>query len=83
MRYTFRQFARIAKKHGFAFEPCDNPAIGRYDLFSNEKAPGVTATYETLEEASGDIAVIAGGGNPLTGDPAPSSRADGMYPQLV
>jgi hypothetical protein len=61
-RYTLAQFARIAKQHGFAFEKMSHR---RYDLFSNERAPGITASYETLEEAAGDIGTLAAGGNPL------------------
>lgn len=59
-----KDFAKLAKKHGFCFERANRC----YELCSNKRAPGVTAEYDTLDEALPDMTIIAEGGNPLTNE---------------
>lgn len=64
-RAAFDNFASIAKENGFCFERTGGRSP-RYELFSNERALGTAAEYDTLDEAHADIWEIKNGGNPLT-----------------
>lgn len=64
----FADLEGLCISHGFVFERCSS-ATGKYELFSNEHAPGTTGVYETLEEAWQDISSLQQDMNPLTGAP--------------
>lgn len=61
LKMRFNDLREVAKAHGFVFERTNRG----YELFSNERALGVTAEYDTLDEALPDMTIIAEGGNPL------------------
>lgn len=60
----FDALAAVAVAHGFGFERNGR----KFELFSNEFAPGVTEEYESLAEALPDISTLAEGGNPLNSE---------------
>lgn len=60
-RLTLAYVAQVAESKGFTVERC-----GRcYELFSNDKAPGVVGVYDSLEQAWGDVEQLLKGINPL------------------
>lgn len=67
-RILFDDIEGLCVAHGFNFERC-RTSSGKYELFSNEHAPGVTGVYQTLEEAWNEISVLQQDMNPLTGAP--------------
>lgn len=66
--HTFDSLCKTAENHGFYLEWNDSDGEGggnNYELWSNERAPGITGVYETLAEVAGDVLIIEQGGNPL------------------